>query len=244
MGIVHQVNLEHLGRVVQLREGGRLAIPDTLVGTDSHTTMINALGVLGFGVGGIEAEAVMLGEPLVLGHPNVVGVRFSGALAGRRDRDRPRADADRAAARPRRRRLVRRVLRRRPVGALAGRPRDALEHVPRVRRDLGPVPGRRRDPALPARDRPRRAADLVDRYTKEQGLFRTRRRRQTPAFDDLVELDLGSVEPSLAGPSRPQDRVALAAVAGSFRDAFGVREEGVSVSLDGTAPPSCATAPS
>ena len=67
MGIVHQVNLEHLGRVVQLREDGRLAIPDTLVGTDSHTTMINGLGVFGFGVGGIEAEAVMLGEPLVLG---------------------------------------------------------------------------------------------------------------------------------------------------------------------------------
>src|SRR5262249_22439473 len=80
MGIVHQVNLEHLGRVVQLREDGRLAIPDTLVGTDSHTTMINALGVFGFGVGGIEAEAVMLGEPLILPHPNVVGVRFSGAL--------------------------------------------------------------------------------------------------------------------------------------------------------------------
>ena len=78
MGIVHQVNLEHLGRVVAIRDG--VAVPDTLVGTDSHTTMINGLGVLGFGVGGIEAEAVMLGEPLELGTPSVVGVRMAGAL--------------------------------------------------------------------------------------------------------------------------------------------------------------------
>src|SRR5207248_8606509 len=79
MGIVHQVNLEYLGRVVHVRDG--IAFPDTLVGTDSHTTMINALGVLGFGVGGIEAEAVMLGQPLYLAAPDVLGVRLAGELA-------------------------------------------------------------------------------------------------------------------------------------------------------------------
>ena len=152
----------------------------------------------------------MLGEPLVLGTPHVVGVRFSGALLAGRDGDRPRADADRAAAHARRRRLVRRVLRRRALGALAGRPRDALQHVPRVRRDDGALPGRRRDAALPARDRPRTTpAELVDRYAKEQGLFR-RDGDETPVVRRAARSSTSRrVVPSLAGPSRPQDRVAL-----------------------------------
>ena len=109
-GIVHQVNLEYLARVVEERDG--VAFPDTLVGTDSHTTMINGLGVLGWGVGGIEAEAALLGEELSMLVPQVVGVRLDRPAARGRDRDRPRADDHRAAAQHRRRRQVRRVLRR------------------------------------------------------------------------------------------------------------------------------------
>ena len=109
-GICHQVNLEYLARVVEDRDG--VAFPDTLVGTDSHTTMVNGLGVLGWGVGGIEAEAAMLGEPLSMLVPQVVGFRLQRRAARRRDRDRPRAHGDRDAAQDRRRRQVRRVLRR------------------------------------------------------------------------------------------------------------------------------------
>ena len=200
MGIVHQVNLEHLGRVVAACATAS-RVPDTLVGTDSHTTMINGLGVLGFGVGGIEAEAVMLGEPLELGTPLVVGVRIGRRAARGRDRDRPRADADRAAARARRRRALRRVLRRRPLGALARRPRDALQHVARVRRDRRALPRRRRDAPLPARHGPRRrSCRLVDAVTQGAGPVPARRRRRLPTSATLVELDLDAVEPE---PGRP-----------------------------------------
>ena len=110
-GICHQVNLEYLARVVEVRDG--VAFPDTLVGTDSHTTMVNGLGVLGWGVGGIEAEAAMLGEALSMLVPQVVGFRLTGRAARGRDGDRPRADRDRDPAQDRRRREVRRVLRAR-----------------------------------------------------------------------------------------------------------------------------------
>ena len=110
-GICHQVNLEYLARVVESRDG--VAFPDTVVGLDSHTTMVNGLGVLGWGVGGIEAEAAMLGEPLSMLVPQVVGFRLERPAARGHDRDRPRAHRDRAAAPHRRRRQVRRVLRRR-----------------------------------------------------------------------------------------------------------------------------------
>ena len=110
-GICHQVNLEYLARVVESRDG--VAFPDTLVGTDSHTTMVNGLGVLGWGVGGIEAEAAMLGEALSMLVPQVVGFRLTGALPRGRDRDRSRADGDADPAPHRRRREVRRVLRAR-----------------------------------------------------------------------------------------------------------------------------------
>ena len=145
-GIVHQVNLEYLARVVFVKEspGKRVAYPDTLVGTDSHTTMINGLGVLGWGVGGIEAEAAMLGQPV--SHADSASRRREAdrTPARRRDRDRPGADHHRNAAQARRGRKVRRVLWPRPAGFAAGRPRDHWQHVSRVRRDLRHFPDRSR----------------------------------------------------------------------------------------------------
>ena len=118
-GIVHQVNIEHLARVVFTRDvdGETLAYPDTCVGTDSHTTMVNGLGVVGWGVGGIEAEAAMLGQPVSMLIPRVVGFKLLRRAARGRDRDRPRADDHRDAARARRGRQVRRVLRPRRLRA-------------------------------------------------------------------------------------------------------------------------------
>ena len=156
-GIIHQVNLEFLATVVTDRPdgaGGRVAFPDTLVGTDSHTTMVNGLGVLGYGVGGIEAEAVLLGQPLYQPMPHVVGVRLHGELAARLDRDRPRPGRDRDAALARRRRVVRGVRRRRPGEPRPCRPGDDQQHEPRVRGDRDPVPDRRRDARVPAPHRP------------------------------------------------------------------------------------------
>ena len=112
-GIVHQVNLEYLARVVMKSEDGATLYPDTLVGTDSHTTMINGLGVLGWGVGGIEAEAAMLGQPVSMLIPQVIGVKLTGRAARGTDGDRSRADGHRDASQEGRRRQVRRVLRRR-----------------------------------------------------------------------------------------------------------------------------------
>ena len=155
-GIVHQVNLEYLARVVESRDGQ--AFPDTLVGTDSHTTMVNGLGVLGWGVGGIEAEAAMLGEALSMLVPQVVGFRLTGALP-------EGATATDLVL------TVTETLRKTGVVgkfveyfgpglavALARRPRDAREHVARVRRDLRLLPGRRRDAPVPAPDRPARTS--------------------------------------------------------------------------------------
>ena len=142
-GICHQVNLEYLARVVETRDG--VAFPDTLVGTDSHTTMVNGLGVLGWGVGGIEAEAAMLGEALSMLVPQVVGFRLSGALREGATATDLVLTVTQILRRHRRRREVRRVLR--PGCAVAGarRPRDAREHEPRVRRDVRLLPGRRGD---------------------------------------------------------------------------------------------------
>ena len=156
-GIVHQVNLEYLARVVEERDGA--AYPDTLVGTDSHTTMVNGLGVLGWGVGGIEAEAAKLGEPLSMLVPQVVGFELTGALReGATATDLVLTVTEHAAP-DGRRRQVRRVLRPRPRLAAARRPRDDREHVAGVRRDLRLLPGRRADARVPAPDRPQRRAD-------------------------------------------------------------------------------------
>ena len=158
-GIVHQINLEYLARVVfvrsrRARAANAMAYPDTLVGTDSHTTMINGLGVLGWGVGGIEAEAAMLGQPVSMLIPQVVGVRLEEQPGGRLDRDRPGADGDRDAAQEGRGRKVRGVLWTGAGRAAAGRPRDHCEHGSGVRRDLRHLPGGRRNAALSAADRP------------------------------------------------------------------------------------------
>ncbi len=213
-GIVHQVNLEYLARVVMSEDGW--AYPDTLVGTDSHTTMINGLGVLGWGVGGIEAEAAMLGQPVSMLIPQVVGFRFTGALP-------EGATATDLVL------TVTQMLRKRGVvgkfvefhgpglGHLRLADRATLANmapeygatcglfpVDRVALDYLAFSGRTPD-----------SIALVEAYLREQGLFHD---ADTPEaeYSDGLELDLGSVEPSLAGPRRPQDRVALGAVKSSF----------------------------
>ena len=227
MGICHQVNLEYLGRVVQLREqnGRQLALPDTLVGTDSHTTMINGLGVLGWGVGGIEAEAAMLGQPLLLTPPLVVGVRFRGRLQ-------PGVTATD---------LVLRVTEwLRGIGVVGkfvefcGDGLDGLSLADRATiSNMAPEYGATASlfpvdqvvlDYLATTGRPRELIDLVERYTKEQGLFRTAE-SPTPTFSELLELDLDTIEPSVAGPRRPQDRVPLDQIDQSFVRNFPPQKE-------------------
>ena len=147
-GICHQVNLEYLAQTVWTRderEDGRTvtyAFPDTLVGTDSHTTMVNGLSVLGWGVGGIEAEAAMLGQPISMLIPEVIGFRIDRQAAGGHDRDRPRAHRHADAAQEGRGRQVRRVLRAGPVEPDRRGPRDDRQHGAGIRRDLRPLPDR------------------------------------------------------------------------------------------------------
>ncbi len=225
MGIVHQVNLEYLAQVVQLRRGpdGPTAIPDTLVGTDSHTTMVNGLGVLGWGVGGIEAEAAMLGQPLSLTRPQVVGVRFQGAL-------RPGVTATDLVLR------VTEWLRAHGVVGrfveFCGAGLSSLSLADRATlANMSPEYGATAalfpvDAAvleyLRVTGRSPEQVDLVERYTKAQGLFRTDQ-SPTPRFSELLELDLDGVEPSVAGPRRPQDRVTLDRTWESFRAVFPAR---------------------
>jgi aconitate hydratase len=221
-GIVHQVNLEYLASVVASRseEGGLVAFPDTLVGTDSHTTMINGLGVVGWGVGGIEAEAVMLGQPIYLLTPEVLGFRFTGAL-------REGATATDLVL------TVTQMLRKHGVvgkfveycgaglSSLSLADRATIANMaPEYGATMGLFPvdaetlrylrGTGRDAEL---------VDLVERYTKEQGLFRTDN-TPDPLFNEVLELDLATVEPSVAGPRRPQDRLVLGQVGTNFRQTF------------------------
>ena len=220
-GIIHQVNLEFLASVVADREddGGRVAFPDTLVGTDSHTTMINGLGVLGYGVGGIEAEAVLLGQPLYQPMPRIVGVRLHGEL--------PRtATATDLVL------VITEMLRKfGVVGAFVEFAGDGLAGLSLADRatisNMSPEFGATTT-LFPIDDetlaylrltgRPAARVDLVERYAKEQGLWREP--GDGPQFDAHLELDLGTVEPSLAGPRRPQDRVALGGVPDNFRTAY------------------------
>ena len=222
-GIVHQVNLEYLGRVVfENSDAAQRArpIPDTLVGTDSHTTMINGLGVLGWGVGGIEAEAAMLGQPVTMLIPQVIGFKLSGSLHARRHRDRPGADGDRDAAQARRGRQIRRILRRRPGQSAAGRSRHDRQHVARIRQHLRHLSDRRGDAALPAAlGSPGRADPAGRGLCARPGPVAHRTVPSPPQYTDVLELDLGSVEPSLAGPSRPQDRVPLRIAKSVYRHA-------------------------
>ena len=221
-GIVHQVNLEFLARVVETRHAnGRLqAFPDTLVGTDSHTTMINGLGVLGWGVGGIEAEAALLGEPISMLVPQVVGFKLSGELT-------EGATATDLVL------TVTEILRRvGVVGRFVEFFGHGLARLPLADRatiaNMAPECGATcnffpiddetlRYLRLTAR-RPEHVA-LVETYAKEQGLFHDP--DEEPTYSQVVELDLGDVEPSLAGPRRPQDRVPLREAKASFLDALG-----------------------
>jgi aconitate hydratase len=220
MGIVHQVNLEYLATVVARRDedGGPVAMPDTLVGTDSHTPMVNGLGVLGWGVGGIEAEAALLGQPLPLVTPKVVGFRFGGALN-------PGVTATDLVL------TVTEMLRNHGVvGKFVEFYGEGLSNLSVADRatisnmspeygataSLFPVDANSLE-YLRFTARPEDTLDLVERYCKEQGLFRTDE-SPAPEFTETLELDLAIVEPSLAGPRRPQDRVTLPNVWKSFTD--------------------------
>ncbi|MEE8130662.1 MAG: aconitate hydratase AcnA [Vicinamibacterales bacterium] len=220
-GIVHQINIEYLARVVcrDASNGGALAYPDTLVGTDSHTTMVNGLGVVGWGVGGIEAEAAMLGQPISMLIPDVIGFRLIGRLPeGTTATD-----------------LVLRITERlRQYGVVGkfveffGPGLSALTLADRA--TLGnmspeygstiaicPIDQTTLDYlTLTGRAAPRVA--LVDAYAKAQGLFATD--ADAPVYSDVVELDLAGVEPSLAGPKRPQDRVPLKRAKAAFTTAL------------------------
>jgi aconitate hydratase len=230
MGICHQVNLEHLSQVVQVRPAGggsdaRLAIPDTLVGTDSHTTMVNGLGVLGWGVGGIEAEACMLGQPMYLPVPQVIGIRFNNALpTGSTATDLVLTLTEMLRAYG-------------VVGKFVEFCGDGLSSLTVADRAtlsnmcpeygatsaLFPVDAQTLR-YLEMTARPAEQIQLVERYCKDQGLFRVDG-APTPVFSELLELDLASVEPSLAGPRRPQDRVPLGSVWESFHSVFKEEEK-------------------
>jgi aconitate hydratase len=221
-GIVHQVNLEYLARVAFTREenGATFAFPDTLVGTDSHTTMINGLGVVGWGVGGIEAEAAMLGQPISMLVPQVVGFKLTGAL-------RPGTTATDAVL------TVTQMLRKKGVvgkfvefygpglAALSLADRATIANMaPEYGATIGffPVDEEALN-YLRFTGRPPDVVALVEAYYKEQGLFRTDEMPE-PRFSDTLTLDLGEVEPSLAGPRRPQDRVPLSASKQAFHEAL------------------------
>ncbi|MGH9796483.1 MAG: aconitate hydratase, partial [Candidatus Acidiferrales bacterium] len=210
-GIVHQVNLEYLGRVVFTREqkGATFAFPDTLVGTDSHTTMINGIGVVGWGVGGIEAEACMLGQPLSMLIPEVVGFKLHGRLT-------PGATATDLVL------YVTEILRKKGVvgkfvefygqglSSLTVPDRATIANMaPEYGATIGFFPVDAETLAyLRFTGRDEALVQLVEAYCKEQGLFRTDGTAD-PEYTDRVELNLGDVEPTLAGPKRPQDRVPL-----------------------------------
>ena len=216
-GICHQVNLEHLGQVVWVHEG--IAFPDTLVGTDSHTTMVNGLGVLGWGVGGIEAEAAMLGQPMFLPHPDVVGVRMTGELpAGTTATDLVLTLTEML----RRHGVVGRFVEFFGAGlsSLTIADRATLSNMcPEYGATSAYFPVDHRTLEYLRFTGRGHLIDRVERYTKEQGLFRTDD-DPDPVFTETLDLDLASVEPSMAGPRRPQDRVALPSVWASFVDAF------------------------
>jgi aconitate hydratase len=222
VGIVHQVNLEYLAKGVFLRSDaqGPVALPDSLVGTDSHTTMINGLGVVGWGVGGIEAEAVMLGQPLYMLMPEVIGFELTGEMQ-------PGVTATDLVL------TVTQILRK--VGVVdkfvefygPGASRLSLADratisnmAPEYGATIGffPVDSETLN-YLRATGRTKAEVDLVERYCKEQGLFRTDA-TPAPIFTKTVSLDLSTVEPSLAGPKRPQDRVPLAAMKSTWHTAL------------------------
>ncbi len=217
-GIVHQVNLEYLAKGVIARDG--VAFPDSLVGADSHTTMINGLGVVGWGVGGIEAEAVMLGQPIYMLTPEVVGFKLSGQLPeGTTATDLTLTVVQMLRGKG----VVDKFVEFYGTGltgiGLADRATIA-NMAPEYGATMGFFPVD--DETLRYLARTGRTAeevDVVERYTKEQGLFRTDDTPE-PRFTDTLALDLSTVEPSLAGPKRPQDRIALGQMKGAFEGAL------------------------
>ncbi len=220
-GIVHQVNIEHLARVVFTRnvDGAAQAYPDTLVGTDSHTTMVNGLGVLGWGVGGIEAEAAMLGQPVSMLIPRVVGFKLFGEL--------PEGSTATDLVL-----TITEVLRRHGVvGKFVEFYGPGVGNVPLANRatigNMSPEYGstcaifpidEETLRYLRFTGRPEVQIALVEAYTKEQGLWHDP--QAEPAYSETLELDLSTIVPSLAGPKRPQDRVALADAKAQFRVAL------------------------
>jgi aconitate hydratase len=221
-GICHQVNLEYLGQCVYTREadGVSQAYPDTLVGTDSHTTMINGLGVLGWGVGGIEAEAAMLGQPISMLLPQVIGFRLTGEL-------REGATATDLVL------TVTEMLREKGVVSkfveffgpgIAGLGLADRATIGNMSPEFGstcaifPIDAETLR-YLEFTGRPTEQIELVDAYTREQGLFHEPDAEE-PTYSDTLELDLGNVEPSIAGPKRPQDRIALTNAKPAFLEAM------------------------
>jgi len=240
-GICHQVNLEYLGQVVFRAKEDKttLAYPDTLVGMDSHTTMINGLGVLGWGVGGIEAEAALLGQPIIMLIPDVIGFKLHGRL-------REGATATDLVL------TVVQMLRKKGVvekfvefygaglSSLSIADRATIGNMaPEYGATIGFFPVDDETLRyLRLTGRSPRLIKLVEAYSKKQGLFRTDA-SPDPVFTDTLELDLDAVEPSLAGPRRPQDRVPLTQAKASFREALpgliksGTPDQTVSVQLNG-----------
>ena len=212
-GIVHQVNIEYLARVVfdAEKNGERVAYPDTVVGTDSHTTMVNGLGVLGWGVGGIEAEAAMLGQPVTMLIPQVIGFKLLGELSE------GTTATDLVLT-------VTQMLRERGVvGKFVEFFGDGLANLPLADRatlaNMGPEFGStcgifpidsETTRYLQTSGRDADHIELIEAYAKAQGLWRENG-QEDPIFTDVLELDMATVVPSLAGPKRPQDRIPLTA---------------------------------
>ncbi|MBZ0071015.1 MAG: aconitate hydratase AcnA [Gammaproteobacteria bacterium] len=221
-GIVHQVNLEYLARTVfaQENDGVLQAYPDTLVGTDSHTTMVNGLGVLGWGVGGIEAEAAMLGQPVSMLIPQVVGFKLSGRLP------------EGATATDLVLTVVQMLRKHGVVGKFVEFYGDGLDHLSLADRatlanmapeygatcGIFPIDAETLD-YLRLSGRPDDQVALVEAYAREQGMFRTPGKPDA-IYSSTVALDMGTVEPSLAGPKRPQDRVPLKRSQAMFKEAL------------------------
>jgi len=245
-GICHQVNLEHLSRVVFVDDAGR-AYPDTLVGTDSHTTMVNGLGVLGWGVGGIEAEAAMLGQPVSMLTPKVVGFRLDGALP-------EGATATDLVLR------VTQLLREHGVvgkfvefygPGVAAVPVENRATIGNMSPEYGstcaifPIDAETLR-YLRFTGRPESQVELVEAYAKEQGLWHEPDR--TPRYSEHIELDLSTVVPSISGPKRPQDRISLAEAKEVFQCALGEflegRSGGTAVSVGAMSPADEASAES
>jgi aconitate hydratase len=236
-GIIHQVNLEYLAKAVLSRpeDGSRVAFPDSVLGTDSHTTMIDGLGVVGWGVGGIEAEAVMLGQPYYLLLPEVIGFKLTGRL--------PEGVTATDLVL-----TITQVLRKRGVvdkfveffgPGLSQMSLPDRATIANMAPDYGATMGFFPVDAetlsyLRRTGRSEAEVALVERYTKEQGLFRT---DETPApdFTDMLELDLGSIEPSVAGPKRPQDRIPLHAMKTTFHEALSAPVAKRGYALEGAA---------